>query len=223
MTDFLRCLWKGIGQIFTWLVLLPVFGFLFLFMIFGGVTATVSEGVDMLLMRESAPGEILAVAVKENGKTSRPQIRYRFSVNGQTIESERYLPGWFANGGGWSGGGDGAKLYQVGQRVQIHYRSSNPHHCCLEYGFFKGSLGFWLFAWGILATGFWREDRAKHSAAMVNCSVVFLGLLLAPNCLKPAEWPLYIMIWLAATMCAWIYGTLRATGMKNNRASLYRP
>lgn len=134
------------------ILVLPVVLFLLVLLYLGGPIATIVETVDILQMQNSAKGTIVSTGFTSNRKgLSRPVIKYKFNVGGTTYESERYAPGIAANYSLWDGGVSSAAGYTPGQKVLIHYSQSDPTHCCLEYGWFKWSIGWWLCVWGVCA------------------------------------------------------------------------
>jgi len=147
---------------------------------FGTPLCAIFETVDILRMRCTAVATVTKVEVvagSEGG--SRPQVTYAYSVGGVNYAGDRYAPGWFANEGSWTGGGRGLRQrYWPGKVVSIHYRAANPAHCCLEYGWFKWSIGFSLAVWGgVLARKNCNIFRRAVAQSMIfgGAGLIFIG------------------------------------------------
>jgi len=184
---------------------------------FGPPIALLAESIDMLRMRSTADGTLDEISVRLDYKgRSRPVFRYSFRAAGQRYESDRYLPGFAANYGRWTGGRAVARDYQVGQAVTIHYSASDPNRCALEYGWFKVSLGFTLAVWGMLIGGIsHRERRRTHypdhvSRAGGACILYAVALLLlGPTVVRPSELHWHALAWCAAFAVVSLYHLVR--------------
>jgi hypothetical protein len=125
-------------------IVIPVAVVLIILFFFGAPIATAWETRDIIRMRETTPATVLTA----ESLRGRPVITYSYTINGQNFKSDRYLPGFWGNRGRWTGGGSAVKHFQPGQMVIIHYDPDDPARCCLEWGWFKWSVGFMLGVWG---------------------------------------------------------------------------
>jgi hypothetical protein len=176
-----------------WLIALTLLlGLLVLFLI--GPVAILWETYDILRMRGTSPATVETVRIVKSrqiaGKPSmtRPVVRFSYRINGAAYESKRYLPGFWANHGGWTGGGRAARRFKPGQRVLIHYDPDNPQIACLEYGWFNWSVGLTLAIWGHVV--FFALSRILGSAMAVSGVAC---LFLAPNVLRVRELHWYLL------------------------------
>ncbi len=132
--------------------LILAFAILLLLMLFLMPVGAVLETWDILHMRATAPAEIIKIEMRDAGDEGRPVITYRYTVRGRRYESDRLMPGFMANWGGWTGSEAVIEDYRVGQRTVIHYDPSDPERACLLYGWFKWSIGWSAIVWGGIAT-----------------------------------------------------------------------
>jgi len=98
----------------------------------------------------SVEGVILSSEVTRAPSTQGNAIRYRFTVNGEVLESDRWSPGLISNSAKETGGGDLARKYKAGDEVTVYYDSSSPDFSVLERGWPKWSVGFSMAVWGSL-------------------------------------------------------------------------
>lgn len=135
-----------LGIVLLCLVVAVAFGFFL-----GAPISLAVETFDIVKMRGNAPGVVTNVEIVHGGKgTSGARITYEFRVNGVRYESQRVFPGFLGNGGTSTGGAGIAKLYPVGQQVDVHFDDNHPARCCLELGWYQWSLGFACAVWGMV-------------------------------------------------------------------------
>ena len=109
--------------------------------------------VDLFRADSMAEGKVESVGVRDAGGGFRPVVAYTFSVDGKRYSSERVMPGFAGNIGGWSTGDEFVRRYRKGQAVPVYYRSGDPGGSCfLAYGWFKWSFAIACFSvpWTVL-------------------------------------------------------------------------
>ena len=177
----------------------PVWLAIALGIFFGPPAALLCETYDMLTLSGTTTATVRkSEVISEDHETSRPVIRYAYRVGNVDYESDRYLPGFVGNFGGWTGGGSAVRNYPVGKVVVIHYRPTQPEHSCLEFGWHKWSIGLTLAIWGtglaaLLKRRFWPADSAALSSIPLPVLAGFLLIGFGPNAVSPASLPWYAL------------------------------
>jgi len=198
MIDFLRGL--------VLFLLKPLFWLGFLALLFLAPISVFWETWDMIAMRPKATATIRQVDVEVTSRGTRPSIVYSFKVNGDEYDSDTYLPGYLGNKVAWLGGGQGASAYVPGQKTIVHYNASDPEKSCLEYGWFKWSVGPMMFAWGLAAMGIGGTlPRGRFLARRIwvalGAALCFYGagsVLVGPSIIRPGEAPWHLLVIVAA-------------------------
>ena len=126
---------------------------LFLLMFFAMPVEFVASSWHVYRLDSSVEGVILSSEVTRAPSTQGNAIRYRFTVNGEVLESDRWSPGLISNSAKETGGGDLACKYKAGDEVTVYYDSSSPDFSVLERGWPKWSVGFSMGVWGIILGG----------------------------------------------------------------------
>ncbi len=167
----------------------------------------VIETIDILRMRSITTATIRHAAAAYGNEGSRPDVAYCFTVNGVNYDSSQYAPGWMANRGSWTDGGRGVTArYKPGQLAIIHYRLAHPTDCCLEYGWFKWSIGFSLGVWGLIIGK--SEKRETWPRRAIGRAMALSGIVLiffAPNIIPVAQIHLYLAAFFGILACAAVY------------------
>ena len=192
-------------KLFWTMVAIP-FVALFLGMILGPPVFFVMETVDLFKMRGTAVGTVENVRIDRRRSTSRAVIHYSFDVGQQRYVSERYLPGFAGNQGGWTGGAAHAEEFPVGRKVTVYYDPHSPDRCALEYGWFKWTIGFWLGLWSMLlrpaACDFTKRssNKSKLLWCAANATLIYgIALIIAgPNAVRVRELGWHLLAWIAA-------------------------
>lgn len=205
MKDFLR----GVLGV---VIAIPFAGLLAM-MFLGPPLAAIWETVDILRMHETAPGQITAVTYETGGKgTSRARIEYAYSIGGQQLVSDRYLPGFFGNHGTWTGGAAVGLQFPVGRPVTIHYSAGEPTLCALEYGWFCWSVAPTLVYVGLAIIAFacvrLRPRRLADGlwCGGVACVVYGAGeLFLGPSAVRVRDLHWHVLAWCGALAGAALY------------------
>lgn len=220
-TSFWRALKRVLVGAFAVPLAVVLLGLL-LIMFFGPPIALVAESIDLARMRSTAVGKVEEVTIERGSKgTSRARIRYSFAVGGRPFQSDRYLPGFLANHGTWTGGGAIAKDYPVGKRINVFYDPDRPGRAAIEYGWFKGSVGFTAILWGMVVYGLAQRGRCptrgRHLVGLAGLasSVYGLALLfLGPQAVRAADLPWHTLAW-----CAVLAGVALYYHGKRSRAA----
>jgi hypothetical protein len=109
-------------------------------------------------------GEVLESKVSYSGhRTSRSEVRYRYTVEGKEYFSTRIRVGFLGNGYE-SAGGDIATGLKPGMRIPVYYAKARPERAVLAYGWPKWSIGFSLGVWGIILG---RQTRGVDKGLLV--------------------------------------------------------
>ncbi|MBN8420109.1 MAG: DUF3592 domain-containing protein [Verrucomicrobia bacterium] len=98
----------------------------------------------------TAQGRVISSQPKSHRGNTRSLIRYRYSVDGRSYETDRVRAGWISGSGYESGAGKLAESLSAGSPVTVRYDSAHPEFALLEYGWPKWSVGFSLAVWGML-------------------------------------------------------------------------
>jgi hypothetical protein len=160
--------------------------------------AVIWESYDMLTMTATTTATVRKSEATFDGEGWHPVIQYAYRVGGADYLSDRYLPGFFGNWGSWSGSGAVVGNYPVGKQVVIHYRPGEPAHSCLEYGWFKWSVGVTLMIWGMgLVVLLQRLGWLPLGGTGFWIPLPFLGgfvlVAIGPNAVGPAVLPWYVL------------------------------
>lgn len=129
---------------------------------------------------ETIDGMVISADVRvHHGKNSTyysPCIAYRYEVNGETYESDRYKWGKFRFGSksdSRSSAKHIVKAHLVGSKIEVLYSPRYPEKCCLErpdpFGIMDlaACLFFGLFAFaGTIAFGFWLREVWPKTAGL---------------------------------------------------------
>ena len=204
-----------VAKILLQLILMPV---VLLLLLAAAILPPVSfafETYDLAKSSGTARATIQNVATTLSTRGSRPVIAYTYCAGDHRYQSERYLPGFGGNWGTWTGGGNAASHYRVGQQVTIHYRPDDPQHSFLEFGWFKWTVFlFLLWCFGV-TSGLSRQNLLASPNPVINAAAsailfgAFLLLFASPNAVRPGELHWYagsfVLLWLL------LYGRLRIT------------
>lgn len=186
-------------------------------MLLGPTIELVLETIDLVRMRERAPGTIDAVTIQRGSKgTARADIAYHFSAGGRRIDSHRVMPGYFGNHGTWSGGAGLARGVPVGGQATVYYSGGRPELCALEYGWFCWSIALTLLWLGgatltaslvHLPAGRWQNvvRYAGWAAIVYAFGLLFVG----PSVVRVGELPWHAAAWFCAMLATAVYCWLR--------------
>lgn len=175
-----------------------------LVMLFGPPVSLIWETIDLIRMRARTAGRVETASVQTGGHgTARPNIEYRFNVNGREVRSSRYAPGFVANWIKWSGGARPLRDFPVGRQVTVYFSHQEPQRCALEYGWFFGSVGMTTIFGGFgLQTAAVRPQRSTNVVlkyAGQACVVYGFALLfLGPPVVRVLELPWHLLAWSGA-------------------------
>ncbi|HET6248597.1 MAG TPA: DUF3592 domain-containing protein [Tepidisphaeraceae bacterium] len=165
----MRAVFKRLISLPLTIILVALVAAMILALFFGAPAMAVLETVDMLRMRATTQAIVTGVGVVTADEGSRPKVAYQYTVNGTRYVSRHYAPGWWANGGTWTGGGSDIKRrFKIAQAVLIHYQPANPGRACLEYGWFKWSIGFSLAVWGMVFSRFAGKTKIEMRSGQVQ-------------------------------------------------------
>ncbi len=89
-------------------------------------------------------GRVISSDQKSHHGNTLSLIRYSYTVDGRSYESDRVRTGWISNKAYEAGAGSFAKSLSPGSQVIVHYDSHHPEFALLAYGWPKWSLGFSL-------------------------------------------------------------------------------
>ena len=111
------------------------------------------ESYDLAQMQSVAEGKITRSEVLHQGDLSRSIVEYTFSVDNQNFNASRVSPQYFLTDQYSDDGHVDSELYQLGQKVTVHFDADTPERSALVYGWSKVPLGFMLFVFGGLTLG----------------------------------------------------------------------
>lgn len=161
-------------------------------------------------------GSVLSSQQRQHRGNTMSLIRYRYSVSGQTYESDRVRAGWISDRGYETGAGGLAESLSPGRPVAVHYDSDHPEFALLAYGWPKWSIGLSLGVWGMIlgASVFGPQDRRPSSHLLYGLTrgMLLLGfaiILLLPPTLEPQSMPSLFGAGLVLSLLAGAYSRIR--------------
>ncbi len=161
-------------------------------------------------------GRVISSEQKSHRGNTLSLIRYSYSVDGRSYESDRVRAGWISNQGYESGAGVLAKSLSPGSQVSVRYDTEHPEFALLEYGWPKWSLGFSLAVWGMWLGSyvFNSEDRRPKSHVLYGLTrgmwlLGFMIILLLPPTIEPQRASALLGGGLVLSVVAGVYSRLR--------------
>ncbi len=161
-------------------------------------------------------GRVISSEHKNHRGNTRSLIRYSYTVDGRSYESDRVRAGWISNKGYESGAGSLAQFLSPGSQVSVRYDTAHPEFALLEYGWPKWSLGFSLAVWGMWLGSyvFDSQDRRPKSHVLYGLTrgmwlLGFMIILLLPPTLEPKIIPTLLGTGLVLSVVAGVYGRVR--------------
>lgn len=161
-------------------------------------------------------GRVISSEQKSHRGNTRSLIRYSYSVDGRSYESDRVRTGWISNQAYEAGAGDQAKSLSPGNQVSVRYDSHHPEFALLEYGWPKWSLGFSLAVWGMWLGSyvFDSQDRRPKSHVLYGLTrgmwlLGFMIILLLPPTLEPKTISTLLGTGLVLSVLAGLYSRVR--------------
>lgn len=161
-------------------------------------------------------GRVISSEQKSHHGNSLSLIRYSYTVDGRSYESDRVRAGWISNKGYEAGAGGLAKFLSAGSQVSVRYDSHHPEFAQLAYGWPKWSLGFSLAVWGMLLGiyVFGSEDRRPKNHVLYGltrgmCVLGFMIIFLLPPTLEPNILPTLLGTGLVLSVVAGVYSRVR--------------
>ena len=165
-------------------------------------------------------GRVISSEQKSHRGNTLSHIRYSYSVDGRSYESDRVRAGWISNKAYESGAGGLAKSLSPGSQVSDRYDTEHPEFALLEYGWPKWSLGFSLAVWGMWLGSyvFDSQDRRPKSHVLYGLTrgmwlLGFMIIILLPPTLEPKIIPTLLGTGLVLSVVAGVYGRLRYSRM----------
>ena len=161
-------------------------------------------------------GRVISSEQKSHRGNTLSLIRYSYSVDGRSYESDRVRAGWISNKGYESGAGGLAKSLSPGSQVSVRYDTEHPEFALLEYGWPKWSLGFSLAVWGMWLGSyvFDSEDRRPKSHVLYGLTrgmwlLGFMIIILLPSTIEPKRASALLGAGLVLSVVAGVYSRLR--------------
>lgn len=161
-------------------------------------------------------GRVISSEQKGHRGNTLSLIRYRYTVDKRSYESDRVRAGWVSNKAYESGAGGLAKSLSPGSQVSVRYDTEHPEFALLEYGWPKWSLGFSLAVWGMWLGSyvFDSQDRRPKSHVLYGLTrgmwlLGFMIILLLPPTLEPKIIPTLLGTGLGLSVVAGVYGRVR--------------
>lgn len=161
-------------------------------------------------------GRVVSSQQKAHRGNTRSLIRYTYSVDGRSYESDRVRAGWISDKGYEASGGDLAQSLSPGSQVTVRYDAAHPEFALLEYGWPKWSVGFSLAVWGMLLGSYVHgpQDRRPSSHVLYGLTrgtwlLGFLIVFLLPPTLQPRQALPLLGAGLVLSVVAGVYGRLR--------------
>ncbi|MFZ2280954.1 MAG: DUF3592 domain-containing protein [Prosthecobacter sp.] len=161
-------------------------------------------------------GRVISSDSKSHRGNTRSLIRYRYTVDGRSYESDRVRAGWISNKAYEYSAGDLAKSLRPGSQVSVRYDSHHPEFALLEYGWPKWSLGFSLMVWGMVFGSyvFDSQDRRPNSHVLYGltrgmCLLGFVIIFLLPPTIEPKRALPLLGAGLVLSVVAGLYSRLR--------------
>lgn len=161
-------------------------------------------------------GRVISSEQKSHRGNTRSLIRYSYSVDGRSYESDRVQAGWISDKAYESGAGDLAKSLSTNKEVVVRYDSANPEFALLEYGWPKWSVGFSLAVWGMLLGAYVFEppDRRPKSHLLYGltrgaCLLGFVIIVLLPPTIQLQQVLPLLGAGLVLSAVAGLYSLLR--------------
>lgn len=161
-------------------------------------------------------GRVISSDQKSHHGNTLSLIRYSYTVDGRSYESDRVRAGWISNQAYESGAGGLAKSLSPGSQVSVRYDSHHPEFALLAYGWPKWSVGFSLAVWGFMLGSyvFDSEDRRPSSHVLYGltrgmCLLGFVIIFLLPPTLEPQRTSALLGAGLVLSVVAGVYSWLR--------------
>lgn len=161
-------------------------------------------------------GRVISSDSQSHRGNTRSLIRYRYTVDGRSYESDRVRAGWISNKAYESGAGDHAKSLRPGSQVSVRYDTEHPEFALLEYGWPKWSVGFSLAVWGMWLGSyvFDSEDRRPKSHVLYGLTrgtmlLGFMIIILLPPTIEPKRASALLGAGLVLSIVAGVYSRVR--------------
>lgn len=161
-------------------------------------------------------GRVISSEQKSHRGNTRSLIRYSYTVDGRSYESDRVRAGWISNKGYESGAGGLAKSLSPGSQVSVRFDTEHPEFALLEYGWPKWSLGFSLAVWGMWLGSyvFDSQDRRPKSHVLYGLTrgmwlLGFMIIFLLPPTIEPKRASALLGAGLVLSVVAGVYSRLR--------------